>query len=121
MQPIVSREPVTDALLDRMVQAIDAFGFHVQQAAEKLLKACIALLGEVYPPTRDIEDLLNLLTSRGAAVESLGDSVDYTPYAVEYRYAGVEPSAKPIDHKGAFALVLELWKSVEHQLAEVEG
>ena len=39
----------------------EVFGFHVQQAAEKLLKGWIALLGEVYPLTHDVEELLNLL------------------------------------------------------------
>ena len=99
----------------------EAFGFHVQQAAEKLLKAWIALLGDVYPLTHNIEELLNLLASRGAAVDPFGDLVDCTPYAVEFRYAGVDPSAEPIDHEGALALVQELLESVEHQLAEVEG
>ena len=46
---------------------------------------------------------------------------NYTPYAVEFRYAGVDPGAELIDHEGALALVQELLESVEHQLAEVEG
>ena len=33
----------------------EIYGFHVQQAAEKLLKAWIALLGESYPLTHSIE------------------------------------------------------------------
>ncbi len=37
----------------------EVFGFHVQQAAEKALKARIALLGETYPLAHDIEELLN--------------------------------------------------------------
>ena len=98
----------------------EAFGFHVQQTAEKLLKAWIALLGEVYPPTHNIEELLNLLASRGAAVDPFGDLVDYTPYAVEFRYAGVDPGAEPIDREGALALVQALLERVRRWLAEVE-
>ena len=93
----------------------------MQQATEKLLKGWIALLGEVYPLTHNVEELLNLLASRDSAVEPFRDLVDYTPYAVEFRYAGVDPGAEPIDHEGALALVQELLESVEHQLVEVEG
>lgn len=97
----------------------EAFGFHVQQAAEKLLKAWIALLGEVYPPTHNIERLLDFLASRGAAVESFSDLVEYTPYAVEYRYVGVDPDAEPIDRGGSLATVEALVEQVGHQSTNV--
>ena len=98
----------------------EILGFHVQQATEKLLKAWIALLGEVYPLTHSIEGLLDLLAGLGAAVEPFRNLVDYTPYAVEFRYAGVDPDAEPIDREGALALVVALRDRVERQLAEVE-
>ena len=98
----------------------EVFGFHVQQATEKLLKGWIALLGEVYPPTHDIEGLLDLLAARGAAVESFGDLVDFTPYAVEFRYTGVDPDAEPIDREGALARVQALLDQVGRRVAEVE-
>ena len=99
----------------------EVFGFHVQQAAEKLLKAWIALLGEVYPLTHNINDLLDLLAGKGAAVEPFASMVDYTPYAVEFRYAGVGPEAQPIDREGALALVEALLERVGRELAEAEG
>lgn len=99
----------------------EVFGFHVQQAAEKLLKGWIALLVQVYPPTHDIEELLNLLASRGTAVEPFRGLVEYTPYAVEFRYLGVDPDAEPIDRKGALALVQTLHERVGRRLAELEG
>ena len=75
----------------------EIYGFHVQQAAEKLLKAWIALLGESYPLTHSIETLLKLLADRGVDTAPFLDLSAYTPYAVEFRYAGVGPDAKPID------------------------
>ena len=84
---------------------VESFGFHVQQAAEKALKAWLALLGETYPLTHSIETLLELLADRGVAVEPLRNLVDFTPYAVEFRHVGVDPDAEPIDRKGAIALV----------------
>ena len=99
---------------------VESFGFHVQQAAEKALKAWLALLGEAYPLTHSIETLLDLLDDRGAAVESFRNLVDYTPYAVEFRYAGVDPDAEPIDREGALANVEALVVQVGRQLPDVE-
>ena len=99
---------------------VESFGFHVQQAAEKALKAWLALLGEKYPLTHSIETLLDLLDDRGAAVESFRDLVEYTPYAVEFRYAGVDPDAEPIDREGALANVEALVVQVGRQLPDVE-
>lgn len=100
---------------------VESFGFHVQQAAEKAFKAWIALLGETYPLTHSIETLLDLLGDRGVAVEPFGSLVDYTPYAVEFRYAGVDSDSEPVDREGALALVEALMERVGRRLAEVEG
>ena len=99
---------------------VESFGFHVQQAAEKAFKAWLALLGETYPLTHSIEMLLDLLADRCAAVESFRELVDYTPYAVEFRYIGVDQDAEPIDREGALALVQALHERVGRRLAEVQ-
>ena len=72
----------------------ESFGFHVQQAAEKAFKAWLALLGETYPLTHNLETLLNLLTNRDVATT-------------------------PIDRQRALALVETLLEHVRRQLAEV--
>lgn len=100
---------------------VESFGFHVQQAVEKALKAWLALLGETYPLTHSIEALLDLVGERGASVEPFGRLVDYTPYAVEFRYAGADSDSEPIDREGALALVEALMEWVGRRLAEVEG
>ena len=99
---------------------VESFGFHVQQAAEKALKAWLALLGETYPLTHSLETLLDLLDDRGAAAEPFRNLVDYTPYAVEFRNVGVDPDAEPIDREDAIALVEALVDQVERQLTDVE-
>ena len=98
----------------------EIFGFHVQQAAEKLLKAWIALLGEVYPLTRSIERLFNLLADQGVAVEPFRKLIDYTPYVLEFRYTGVDSSTEAIDREGALAIDEALQEQVQRRLAEVE-
>ena len=99
---------------------VESFGFHVQQAAEKAFKAWLALLGETYPLTHSLEMLLDLLGERGATVEPFRGLVAYTPYAVEFRYAGADSSADPIDRESALALVEALLDKVRGELAQME-
>ena len=96
----------------------EVYGFHVQQAAEKLLKAWIALLGASYPLTHSIESLLKLLAERSIDTTPFLDLGAYTPYAVEFRYAGVGPDAKPIDRTGALEMVEGLLEQVGKKIAE---
>ena len=93
----------------------------MQQAVEKSLKAHLAVLGEAYPLTRNIEALLNLVAERGIASEPFGNLISFTPYAVESRYEGVGTDAEPIDRAGVLVLVVSLLEQVGRQLAEVEG
>ena len=99
----------------------EVFGFHVQQAAEKSLKAHLALLGETYPLTHNLEALLDILARRGIAKDSFRELISYTPYAVEFRYQGVGPDAEPIYREDALRLVETLLQQVTRQLARAEG
>ena len=96
----------------------ESYGFHLQQAAEKSFKAWLALLGETYPLTHNLETLVNLLAGRDADVEAHRELTVYTPYAVEFRYGGLDSSAEPIDRKGALARVEALLDRVRADLTE---
>ena len=48
-------------MLDAETFADEIFGFHAQQAVEKVLKAWLTLVGVEYPRTHDLEELLELL------------------------------------------------------------
>lgn len=48
----------------------EVFGFHVQQATEKSLKAHLAVLGQEYTLTHDLEALLDVFAEDGIATES---------------------------------------------------
>ena len=54
-----------------------SLGFHVQQAAEKLFKAWLALLGETYPMTHDLTELLEMLTSLEPDAARFDVLIDY--------------------------------------------
>ena len=99
----------------------EVFGFHVQQAAEKSLEAWLALLGEVYPLTHNLEALLELFSEGNDVSRRFRKLIDYTPYAVEFRYDGVESGTDPIDRKGALTLVEALLAHVRRQLADTQS
>ena len=81
----------------------ESFGFHVQQAAEKALKAWLALLGQVYPLRHDLDGLLDLLDSSGVATGFYRELAEFTPYAVQFRYEGLDPGHDPLDRKAALS------------------
>lgn len=71
---------------DEAVFADEIFGFHIQQALEKCLKAWIAALGEVYPYTHDLGILLSCLEQQQCDVTSLWELLKYNAFAVQLRY-----------------------------------
>ena len=99
----------------------ESFGFHVQQAAEKALKAWLALLGRKYPLTHDLDDLFARLGSAGASTGFFRPLAEFTPYAVQFRYEGLEPDHEPIARDAAVALVAALIRHVGDLLAQVAG
>ena len=78
-------------VLEKLVADDDAplevFGFHAQQATEKLIKATLAAQGVAYPRSHRLGELVDLAADHGIRfpdrVETL---VDLAPYAVEFRY-----------------------------------
>ena len=98
----------------------ESVGFHVQQATDKALKAWLCALGQICPLRQDLDDLLDLLASRGAAVGFLRPLAAFTPYAVQFRYEPLGPGHEPIDRPAALARVEELARHVRDRLAEVE-
>lgn len=112
-----------EAMRDPGKVSEEIFGFHLQQAAEKAFKAWIALLGGLYELTHDLEQLLAQLETCGAPTDDLDrfrPLAGYTPYAVEFRYQGADPSAEPIDRNATIALVAELLEHVGAALNAIE-
>ncbi len=75
-------------------QALDMVCFHAQQAAEKSLKALLALHDVEYPWRHDLAELLGLVRSLAPEVGALEQRIILlTPFAVEVRYGEeFEPS-----------------------------
>lgn len=103
--------------------ADETFGFHAQQAAEKLLKAALAARGVRYPHTHRLGDLLDLAREQGVMVPEEFESLHrLTPFAVEYRYEFfAEEVDKPLDRPAVCEEVRRLRAWVEAQLASQPG
>jgi HEPN domain-containing protein len=66
---------------------LDTVAFHIQPAAEKILKALLGSAGIEYPRTHDIEALLDLATPSWPELDSFRDPLlGLTAYAVDMRY-----------------------------------
>lgn len=103
-------------MTDENVFADEIAGFLAQQATEKLVKAWIALLGETYPLTHDIAQLLEVLAARQRPRIDLSALVELTPYAVRFRYAGRVPDAPALDRMRTVARIEELLEQVRSRL-----
>jgi HEPN domain-containing protein len=66
---------------------VDTVCFHVQQAAEKLLKAALAAREIDYPFTHELRELLECALPHYPLLKAFRDTVpDYTEFAVRLRY-----------------------------------
>ena len=78
------------------------------------------LIGETYPPTHDLVELMEILTPRQPEAARFDGLIDYTPYAVQFRYGPADAGAAPLDRDAAVRLAAELLKEVRRQLARGE-
>ena len=105
---------------DATVFADEIFGFHVQQAVEKLFKAWLALLGESYPATHNLERLLKMLTPHNVDTSRFDKLVEFTPYAVQFRYASGDSDSIPMDRQAAVEDVQVLFEAVRRRSDDME-
>ena len=99
----------------------EPFGFHVQQAAEKCFKAWIALLGEEYPLTHDLGELIDRIRQQDATVAEHADLTRFSPFAVKYRYGPLPETDDSVDRPAAIRQVEALVQSVRRLLLAMES
>lgn len=99
---------------DATVFADEIFGFHVQQAVEKCLKAWMCAIGLTYPFTHHINRLLMLLQEAGMNVDAIWWADEFTIYAHQARYEEGHLSADaPLDRREILAAVANLVQKIE--------
>ena len=106
---------------DAVVFADEIAGFHAQQAAEKLFKVWLILLGEPYPLTHDLDHLLHLVARREPEAGRFEDLIEYNPYAVQLRYGSFEDEAAPINRQEAVQRLEALRRQVHRRFPDAES
>jgi HEPN domain-containing protein len=112
-----------EAVMDQLAKSedllVEAYGFHAQQAAEKLLKAAIVAAGSDYPFTHRLEELIELIKKLGIVLPTEFETLDeLTPFAIELRY-DVYPaeSESKFDHQAMRKWIADLRAWVEGYVA----
>jgi len=109
-------EALLDAHLEDETMSAEIFGFHSQQAVEKLLKACLAVRAVHYPKTHNLQALVELVEAQEQPLPpDLPDLNLLTPYATIYRYEQL-PEYTALDRKEARSLVAKVRAFVEQRL-----
>lgn len=93
-----------EGMLDAAVFSEEIFGFHVEQAAEKLLKAWIASIGLEFPRTHDLGRLFRMVSDQGIDITPFVGLAMFTAFGVQFRYEAYEEvDDLPIDRGDALA------------------
>lgn len=93
---------VLDKLAADAEAPIEVFGFHAQQATEKLIKAVLVRRNIPYTRTHRLGELVDLATDHGVRFpDGIELLVDLTPYAVDFRYdAAPDEGADELEKQG---------------------
>lgn len=95
---VARRDLQTAQLLEAAPAPESSWGFHLQQAIEKALKAWILSLNHPSPYIHDLSDLLRILSDLGQEVEPYAEMTMFTVFAVQLRY-DEEPNPLNLDRK----------------------
>lgn len=91
----------------------EIFGFHVQQAVEKALKAWLSCLRVPFPRTHDLDELGALLEEAGQEIpECLCPLLEFTDFAVALRYEAFGDLESDLDRRGCIDTVGRLLEHV---------
>jgi HEPN domain-containing protein len=106
---------------DPEVFSPEIFGFHVQQAVEKALKAWLCILGVPFPRTHDLDELGTLLEEASQNIpEFLQTLLEFTDFAVAFRYDAFPDLEGGIDRGDCIHQVGHLLQHVQHIITKSE-
>jgi len=93
--------------------AVEIFGFHAQQAAEKALKAWLEHLGGIAPITHNLVLLISMLGDLGQDMTGWLDLIALNGYAVQYRYEQYDSQTEELDRVKTIGLIDRLLTTVD--------
>ncbi len=100
-------------MADPKIFADEIFGFHAQQAVEKVLKAWITLAGGSFGFIHDLERLLLELEQLGCDARRFEGLVELAPFSVQFRYEEMDREDVPLDRADILRRVEELYAHVQ--------
>ena len=98
--------------------ADEIFGFHVQQAAEKALKAWISALDETFPFTHDLIALLRIIEGKGYEISNFLAIATFNDFAGPLRYSESDEEVEPLDREASLDIVETLYQHVDKFISE---
>jgi hypothetical protein len=100
------------ALKDDADTSDAVWGFHAQQAVERLLKALLARRGVRFPFTHRLLELGDLLADAGSPLSAKFEPLlDLTPYAVELRYSVLPVADEPPLDRMRLTLLIQAFRT----------
>ena len=91
---------------------LEVIFFHLQQTAEKLLKALLSFMQINFPKIHDLEELLNLIRQNNINLQTDDEKItDLGDYAVEGRYSIIHDDFE--DANDYFNLISRLKDDIE--------
>jgi HEPN domain-containing protein len=97
-----------------------AWGFWLQQSVEKALKAWLVHLGEIAPPTHDLNRLLRLLQQQAVDTSRFRSLAQLTLYAVQVRY-DADPQPLGLDRSAFQDQVRQLIEHIERIMRQAQS
>ena len=95
----------------------EIFGFHCQQAAEKLLKALLSQAGIDFPRTHNLRLLMDLLADTDVPLPEYLVDIDFlTPYGTLFRYEDL-PCDVYLDRQRFLEMIRTLHQVVADRLS----
>jgi HEPN domain-containing protein len=119
---VLLKKAAEDEVMARFPGAPDGpFGFHIQQAVEKLLKALLSQLALEYRTTHDLEYLVSQLESAGEILPQTAINFSRIQrFAVVHRYDDV-PEFAVLDRPESIETVRILRAHVEARIAALSA
>lgn len=106
-----------DRLLEGGDDLIESALFHLQQAAEKALKAFLTWHDQAFPRTHNLTTLVALCAPFDGAIHQLDEAARIlTPYVAEFRYPSKEPAPDRVQAEEARILARQVVQFVLDRL-----
>jgi HEPN domain-containing protein len=116
---VIVEEDLDVAAAAARLSRLGASAYHVQQAAEKLIKALLVLAGEPFRRTHDLDDLVSRLLPIYPQFAEPAEAVrPLSVWGIAYRYPALEEVPEPLPEIGELERMILRVKAFA---GEVEG